>query len=108
LQLGANIHLVYITSSQEDVAVAALGGGTLGRSWMGATDVESEGQWHWLDATSFPPSTSPDVTMQRWNSGEPNNGNGSFEEDCGSIDLSTGGWDDRRCTETRPSVCEEE
>jgi Lectin C-type domain len=111
--LGPTSHLVFITSSAENVVVSLLGdNGSSQLTWIGGTDGPTEGDWRWLDGSDFPPSPTPNVySFSHWNSGEPNNGNTSGEENCAAIQLgstSHGFWDDRVCDVTRGSICETE
>jgi hypothetical protein len=54
-------HLVTINSEAENSFVWEL----LPQTWLGATDVEVEGSWHWVTAEPF--------TYTNWNPGEPTN-----------------------------------
>jgi hypothetical protein len=112
---GVTTHLAQVTSSNENGLVKLLGtSGGVGLAWLGGTDGQTEGAWFWVnDGRSFPPAASPFFSFSNWNPGEPNNGNGSGEENCLAIQLSPtsslfGGWDDRVCSNTRFYVCETE
>ncbi|MDB5385945.1 MAG: antigen-like isoform [Planctomycetaceae bacterium] len=55
-------HLVYIETSDEEQFVMKLCGTQTQTVWLGATDEEIEGQWHWLNGV---PLTNEQVP--RWN-----------------------------------------
>jgi hypothetical protein len=83
-----NAHLAKIENAEQNAVVLSL---AIGRdAFIGATDVVAEGTYLWHDGTP--------LTFQNFRSGEPNNANGQFEEDCliieGALD---GTWDDRPC-----------
>lgn len=102
--LGA--HLAIITAQAEQDAIAGLIGTTT--AYLGATDQVTEGTFLWVDMTP--------LTFTNFNTGEPNNGAGTHQEDClvmrGDKNFQ---WDDRPCldeagagtTPTKyPYVCE--
>jgi hypothetical protein len=66
-------HLVTITSEGEQNAImeGLSGVGSTTYIWMGATDYEREGVWHWI--------TGEAMNYGNWNTGEPNNGQGGIE-----------------------------
>jgi len=62
-------HLVTISDEQENQFMIALATKTLGDInntgiWLGATDERNEGQWEWIDGTSF--------KYTSWGNGQPN------------------------------------
>ncbi|XP_033965484.1 CD209 antigen-like protein A [Pseudochaenichthys georgianus] len=72
-----------------------------GDTWIGLSDTEKEGTWKWVDTTPLN-LTHLDIL---WNEGQPDNGGGSFEEDCAYINPAT--WlDDRSCWENLLWICE--
>lgn len=82
-------HLATIKTAATEAVVAALTL-TTPAAFLGATDVGTEGAFVWPDGTP--------MTYSRWRTGEPNNGNGGFEEDCAVIQGTLlGVWDDRPC-----------
>lgn len=62
--------------------------------FIGATDAAVEGTFVWVDNTP--------VVYTNWHTGEPNNGNGAYQEDCVVVAGSRAGkgWDDRPCAPT--------
>ena len=83
--------------------------------WIGGNDIEVEGVYKW-DALStdaeltFPPTHAPALSYSNWKKGEPNDTPGWYEgtdtEDCVEMDLDTGQWNDRTCSQPQPYVCE--
>nr|XP_040053507.1 macrophage mannose receptor 1 [Gasterosteus aculeatus aculeatus] len=63
--------------------------------WMGGHDSVTEGGWEWTDGSPF--------RYIRWNAGNPDNHNG---EDCLSIIINNGYWNDDNCQQKRGYVCE--
>jgi len=101
-------HLVTISSKTEDAFVHALAGDS---HWLGASDgrannMEGVGSYSWVNGDDW------DYT--RWEGGQPNavatdcpsqSGGAKCFEHCAYQDDS-GGWNDRACWHTIPSVCE--
>ncbi len=86
--LGAGTHLASVQSAGESSLITALIGAS--EAFLGGSDEVTEGAYLWEDGTA--------VQLTRWNTGEPNNGQGMFEEDCIVALGSLGGvWDDRPC-----------
>lgn len=86
--------LVRVDDAVENALVAALVGAN--RAWIGATDAAAEGAFAWSDGAP--------LAFSNWRAGEPNNGNGAFEEDCALVEGQNGGtWDDRPC-DTDPAA----
>jgi hypothetical protein len=88
LTLGANARLASVQTAAENQLIATLTGAT--DAFLGGNDEGAEGTFVWEDATA--------VVLTSWNTGEPNNALGMFEEDC-IVMLGTvpGAWDDRPC-----------
>lgn len=91
-QFGAQ--LLVIDDADTDLVARTLAGTT--DVFMGLTDVVTENTFVWADGTP--------LVYSNWRTGEPNDGNGNFAEDCGIINGVRGGqWDDRPCA-TDPQV----
>ncbi|XP_042308484.1 hepatic lectin-like isoform X2 [Sceloporus undulatus] len=67
------------------------------RHWIGLTDENNEGQWRWIDGTSYRTS------FKNWKTGEPNNYDRG--EDCALMD-GPGIWNDMSCNSKAFYVCE--
>jgi YHS domain-containing protein len=77
-------------------------------AFVGANDLDAEGQWRWSDdgaqLWSGGPTGSPVGGLySRWLFGQPNDFLG---EDCAVIDDFTGKWEDQKCHLPRDYVCE--
>jgi hypothetical protein len=84
--LGARLATVR-TAAQQATITALIGTAT---AFLGATDEVTEGTYLWPDGSG--------LSFTAWRAGEPNNGNGAYEEDClVAVGASAGGWDDRPC-----------
>ena len=101
--LGPTGRLASIQSTSESALITSLIGTS--EAFIGGSDELTEGAFVWDDGTP--------VQLTRWNTGEPNNGQGQFEEDCIVMLGALGGvWDDRPCapppvnTGAYPFVCE--
>jgi len=86
-----NAHLAYLKNAQMDAAAEAFIGTT--NTWIGATDIITEGTFVWDDATA--------LVFTNWHTGEPNSGGSgaTYQEDCviiagARVDKQ---WDDRPC-----------
>ncbi|XP_062291189.1 macrophage mannose receptor 1 [Scomber scombrus] len=62
--------------------------------WMGGHDSITEGGWEWTDGSPF--------RYIRWNAGNPDN---YFGEDCLSILINNGYWNDDECENDRGYIC---
>jgi Lectin C-type domain len=101
--------LVTFDSAQEERAVTdfAYQHGTA-NYWLGATDIEVEGVWHWQDGTVFwDHGQVPDGQYAHWHTGEPGNTSSmsTADEDCAYI-YREQGWNDVDCSFERAYVCE--
>jgi hypothetical protein len=95
---NAGMKLVQIDDANEESFVRGLSVGPfpLGETWwIGASDIGNEGTFVWTDG-------SP-VTYDNWRPGEPNDIGG---EDCVELSTVLEGWNDARCTNPHPFVCE--
>jgi hypothetical protein len=98
LAIGA--HLVVIETPAEQVVVGVLAGDFAPArpdSWIGAHDLNVEGTFEWVNGSPF--------VFDNWRAGEPNN---QGTEDCALIegDNPAREWDDRRCSNGLPYICE--
>lgn len=87
-------HLLKIEAADEK-ALAKVIIGSRGDSWIGLDDLAEEGRFAWYDGT---PATFTD-----WKSNEPN---GSTDENCVVDNGNDPGWNDTKCGDTRPYICE--
>ena len=83
------MHLAYAKTAADEATIAALANGV--DVAIGLDDLAVEGAFVWEDGTP--------VGYTDWHTGEPNNGNGLYEEDCAIYaGARVGGqWDDRPC-----------
>uniref|UniRef100_A0A287D5S7 CD209 antigen-like protein E n=1 Tax=Ictidomys tridecemlineatus TaxID=43179 RepID=A0A287D5S7_ICTTR len=63
------------------------------RTWIGLSDHNNEGSWHWVDNTP--------LQLSYWKEGEPNN---AGNEDC--VELFVEDWNDNKCTAQNFWICE--
>jgi Lectin C-type domain len=90
------MELAIVTSAASNVVVQSLVTGI--DAYLGATDAVTETQFLWPDGTG--------LTFSNFRAGEPNNGNGTLQEDCLVIEGGKGGtWDDRPCDRAIAYVC---
>lgn len=86
-----NGRLASVDSANENAVIAGLIGPN--DAFLGGNDEAVEGTFVWDDGTSF--------LLTNWNTGEPNNALGMFEEDCivmlNNTTAAPGKWDDRPC-----------
>jgi len=86
---GMSAHLAYLKSADVDAVAEALCGTT--DTFAGGDDLAMVFSFVWNDGTPF--------VYTNWESGEPNDGNGHYNENCLVIAASRAakGWDDRPC-----------
>jgi len=85
--------LAKITSAAQNAMIAVLTHGHA--TFIGATDTATEGTFLWSDGTA--------VTYNNFRTGVPDNGGGSYQEDCLVIEgnkTPDDTWDDRPCDPT--------
>lgn len=84
----ANARLAILDSAAKDSVVEAM---LTADTFIGGTDAVVEGTFLWIDGTP--------LGFTNWHTGEPNNGNGAYQEDCIVVaGARVGkGWDDRPC-----------
>jgi hypothetical protein len=87
--LGGTTRLASIQSASENALIKSLAGDR--DVFLGGSDALVEMTFVWDDGTSF--------QYLNWNTGEPNNGAGMFEEDCLVMIgvITTGVWNDVPC-----------
>uniref|UniRef100_A0A667ZWI3 C-type lectin domain-containing protein n=1 Tax=Myripristis murdjan TaxID=586833 RepID=A0A667ZWI3_9TELE len=85
LRRGAD--LVIINSREENVRDGV---------WIGLSDLETEGEWKWVDGSS--------LSYTSWAKGQPDDAPGG--EDCGEVRPERDGWNDLFCTHSLHWVCE--
>jgi hypothetical protein len=86
--------LAILNTAERDAAAKALIG--TADVWLGLTDQAVEGVFVWVDGTP--------LVFENFADTEPNNANGSFEEDCTMYSGVRGGWDDRPCSNAVPNI----
>ncbi len=86
--IAFNSHLAILDSAAADLVAESM---LTVDAFIGATDAAVEGTFLWVDS-------SP-LTYTNWHTGEPNNGNGNYQEDCVVVAGARVGkqWDDRPC-----------
>jgi hypothetical protein len=105
---GQGFRLTKIEDKAENdhIRAAATANGDSENWLIGATDSKAQGNWLWLDDKQFWQGVANghivDGNYANWTSNEPNN---DGTEDCGEI-TKTGTWNDNKCGNARPYVCE--
>lgn len=99
-------HLAIVKNAADNMLVAGLAHGHA--TFIGATDMVTEGTFLWVDGTP--------LGYQHFRTGVPDNGGGTYEEDCLVIEgnkTPDDTWDDRPCDPSQvatsgnfPYVCE--
>lgn len=102
--------LAVISDAAENAYVSerlvALTGDELG-SWIGASDLATEGSWVWLDSSEPFWEGGPDgqgSDFSAWAGGEPNEGFAG--EDCAMVLAGFQIWNDLSCSQSRTYACE--
>jgi hypothetical protein len=90
----AGAHLVAIHDIAENAAVQIANGD----GWIGLDDLQTEGGFHWADASLL------DYTNWNLGTGEPNDSNAN--EDCAYVHQNDGTWNDTACSDNRKGLCE--
>ena len=90
--------LASVSSAAENTVVYTVAGSTE-NTWLGGHDRETEGTFAWSDGTAWEDSAA------QWHTNQPNNA-GTSGQDCVSIRLANGAWDDQVCTKQQQFVCE--
>jgi len=106
-------YLMTLTSPEEEQFVSSLiPNKSLGVGvWLGAQDTKTEGNWNWIggpeqDVTFWRGRTGTGKAVEdrysNWDKNEPNNGDGTSQEDCAYVSLSNGktSWTDISCFPT--------
>ncbi|XP_039206285.1 hepatic lectin-like isoform X2 [Crotalus tigris] len=88
-------HLVVIDDMAEQIFVQTRAKNE--RYWIGLTDIETEGEWKWVDSTNYR------LGFTYWKRGEPNND--LSNEDCAHL-WGNGEWNDVYCTYLCYYICE--
>jgi hypothetical protein len=81
--------LVKIDDTDENTALTAAFTET-GSAWIGANDIDAEGQFVWLDGSTVPLDAEP------WAESQPND-NAEDGEDCAVLHSGAGEWNDVSC-----------
>jgi hypothetical protein len=89
-----NATLAVLDSAQRDAAAKSLIGTQI--VFIGLTDSVTENTFVWADGTA--------LAFSNFSTGEPNNANGTFQEDCIVYNGTRGGWDDRPCSNAVPGI----
>ncbi|KFO22973.1 CD209 antigen-like protein E isoform X1 [Fukomys damarensis] len=90
----AGAQLVIVESAEEQSFLQQTSK-SKGSTWMGLSDLNKEGTWHWVDGSPLSSSLG-----SYWNKGEPNN---IGEEDC--VEFKDEGWNDGRCGNSNFWIC---
>jgi hypothetical protein len=106
------MHLAMITDAGQNTTVQSIAA-TTGFTYIGATDQVTEGTFVWVGGSALTANEMPlPGVYTNFNGGEPNNGGGSYPEDCLAM-RPDGKWDDKNCEleagdpdMLQPSVCE--
>ena len=97
--------LARLKDSAEDQALRAHATSSgVSEYWAGATDLDAEGQWMWLDATRFwsGAANGKALAYSHFAAASPGGGNAA---NCLRV-LSSGEWKDTDCTATTAYLCE--
>jgi len=97
--MGGGSQFVKVESSRENTYLKSV----VGRvdTWMGASDIKSEGTFRWTDDSS--------MDFADWSRWEPSTGNQGAYEDCVHFNrLKNGHWNDYSCHDLKYFICERE
>jgi hypothetical protein len=107
-----SMRLAWLETADENADVAAKVKALMSDEvWLGATDVEVEGEWLWDGDHGYQfwagseTGASVDGAFDAWMSGTPNDDNGG--EDCAVLNATTELWGDRSCSTRYAYLCEE-
>ncbi|HEX6277939.1 MAG TPA: C-type lectin domain-containing protein [Polyangiaceae bacterium] len=113
---NAGMTLVLIDDENEDewvwTTLDRRYGGVQPFAFIGANDREQEGEWFFADGVQFWSGAEDGERVGeryvQWGPGQPNDLSPVTltQEDCGSITLADGTWNDARCELACPFVCE--
>ena len=109
---NAGFHLIQIDTAAENTWVRNAANSQFGVGaviQLGATDGAAEGSWLWTGSNAkfwqgLGNGTAVGNRFHRWNTNEPNNGNG-VGEDCSQMNAA-GAWFDIACASAQRFVCE--
>lgn len=112
------LRLAWLESAEENgavlAAIQALTGAKPAEVFIGATDAQKEGSWHWIDGADFWQGESQGTPVNgayaNWSTGRPNNS--GFGQDCAVMivdmpaDGQPGQWNDDECLALQGTLCE--
>jgi hypothetical protein len=110
--LAIGMQLIRVDDDAENqwlLSNANVPSGVYGEVWLGATDLEVEGEWRWTDGELFwlgdHLGSAQSSLFNAWYFREPNNVNG---ENCAALDTKAAGaeWYDLNCVWSRAYACE--
>ncbi|KAM3613759.1 uncharacterized protein V6R79_004749 [Siganus canaliculatus] len=99
-------HLAILTTKDQLDAVGEEGrriGGTFSNYWIGLSDIETEGEWKWVDNSKLKAPTFWDAL-----SSQPDNNPavGEAGEDCAMVSTFSQTWNDVPCFIKYPRICQ--
>lgn len=108
--ISQGMRLARVDDATEDNWLRTTGDAVLGSDqqiWLGAHDLNVEGQWVWTDGSQFwggdANGSAIGGSYAHWDNDEPNDAGGA--EDCAAL-KTNGQWNDLPCSETREYACE--
>ena len=94
--VALNARLAVLDTAAKHTVAKTLAG--MNDAWIGLTDATTEMQFRWVDP-------AVPLAFTQWDPNEPNNGGGTYEEDCVVIaGARAGDWDDRPCSDQVPGA----